>query len=127
MSQSNEDLAKALGVDFVQINVDPNYKQEMDALWDRIKLDAFLRLEFLALARELVQISVHDTDMTENRQSFLDPKKKEQIEGIGKRANELGGFRFMQMVAEAAMPMYAHPSDSRMLEFAWDGIGDWRC
>jgi hypothetical protein len=127
MSQSNEDLAKVLGLDFVQVNIDPNYKQEMDALWEKIKDDAFLRLELLAMARELIHISMNDKDRTENRQSFLDPMKKEQIEGIGKRANELGGFRLMQMVAEVAMPMYAHPSDSRMLEFAWDGIGDWRC
>jgi hypothetical protein len=126
-TMNNEELAKSLGLDFVQINTDPNYKQERDALWEAIKTDTFLRLEVLALACELVHISVNDTDRTENRQSFLDPMKKKQIEGIGKRANELGGFRLMQAIAEIAAPHYAHPSDGRMLEFAWDGIGDWRC
>lgn len=127
MSQSNEDLAKALGLDFVQINIDPNYKKEMDILWVEMKNNPQLKLFVLRSVETLVMISSADHDMSEDRQSFLNPKLKDDLTALGTLINETGGFRLMQLIAEVAMPLYTHPSDSRMLEFAWDGIGDWRC
>ena len=127
MSQSNEDLAKALGLDFVQINIDPNYEKEMDILWVEMKNNPQLKLFVLRSVKTLVMISSADHDMSEDRQSFLNPKLKDDLTALGTLINETGGFRLIQLIAEVAMPLYAHPSDSRMLEFAWGGIGDWRC
>ncbi len=73
---------------------------------------------------------IESTDgMDEDREAFLtsNPKHRARIVELGKELHEVGGLGLMQLMAQVIGPMFKGPSDLRTLDYAWDGIGDWRC
>ena len=77
--------------------------------------------EIEVLQNELGGFSANNTDLSSDRDCYLGANK-ERTRQIGERLNSIGGFNLMQQVAES-IPLV----DQRELDFAWDGIGEWRC
>jgi len=109
------------------ILADPGYHDRLKEMDAQVQASTELQNVVITAAALLIEISKADGDMTENRESFLEPELAKQVAEIGEVLNEAGGFLLMQYVAEFSATKFRHPSDMRMLEFAWDGIGDWRC
>jgi hypothetical protein len=57
----------------------------------------------------------------EDRDVYLGEDYKPRTREIGETLNRLGGFQLMVWVADQIPP-----HDHRVLEAAWDGIGEWR-
>jgi len=68
-------------------------------------------------------------DMDVEREAFLtsNAKHRARIVEIGEELNKTGGLSLMQFTASVIGPMFKGPVDLRTLEYAWDGIGEWRC
>jgi hypothetical protein len=80
------------------------------------------KLRVYEIYLELLQISNSDPHSIEDedRSSFMDDKVKPRARELGEELNRISGFSLMQYVCDS-MPDY----DIRLLECAWDGIGDW--
>jgi hypothetical protein len=68
------------------------------------------------LVRELIMIGRSDDFLTE-------PHRQRTVE-IGRRLHERGGHRAMLAAHQQVADWLPH--QGRHLEYAWDGIGDWR-
>ena len=110
--------------DFVHIDLGPQPRPAGEVLRDHREHTRTLGL----LAGELVSLSWDDTTdgEDEDRQAFLHPAHKERCREIGMAIHEIGGLELMQAIHAGTQTMYKGPYDARILEFAWDGIGDWR-
>lgn len=112
--------------DFI-INIDPPGIKEAHAAFNtRLENEPELLEWFHKSASCLTAISYLESDLTETRVAFLteDPDLKADIRKIGRQAHAQGGL--VAMHALFAYCTFKGPSDARTLEFAWDGIGDWR-
>ena len=112
----------------VVINMDPGYHARMHSILEEIQASEVFSALVSSLVGEVVHYSWIDSTAgdDENRVAYLSEKHKDAIRLLGTRAHEMGGFDLMQFVCEAARPMMKGPCDARTLEFAWDGIGEWR-
>ena len=116
-------------VDF-EIDLTPPHQE---AAFTQISQTMMSNPEFLRIIEramgELIGISWAEDVMGENRRGFLVTPGPTHIaiQRIGVTLNDTGGLTLMQFVAEAIRGLLRHPSDSRSLEFAWHGIGEWRC
>ena len=113
-------------LDFVVIDADPTYDNRMDATLKVVHADSTLRLITLHAVTDLVLASHANKGTTEGHIVFLDHGLTQAMaEAHGRALNEAGGINLMQFAHAMCVPMFAEPSDGRMLEFAWDRIGEW--
>lgn len=83
--------------------------------------------EVEALARELVKMGNDDPNLTnEHYDGFLGGRQIDRTREIGQRLFELGGHKLMLMVFETVKPHLKSFAGPKHLEYAWNGIGDWR-
>lgn len=122
-------------LDYV-VNLDSGFDNAMVAVHEILHANPGVRHKLSEIISELAEISYNEKDMSENRKGFLvdDPELKKKIYDCGTAIHLLGenlqeglGFRLMQYVHLTLNPLLRGPSDGRTLEFAWDGIGNWRC
>jgi len=77
-------------------------------------------LQITPLISELLEISLSQgCDLTPDREGYLG-QYKERTRLIGVQLHQLGGTELMEAIA-SAVPSY----DARLLDHAWNGIGEW--
>jgi hypothetical protein len=69
---------------------------------------------------ELLKFSINDRTRGDNRSPYSG-QNFEQVRSIGEKLNKLGGFDLMRLACDL-VPIY----DQRNLDYAWNGIGDWK-
>ena len=131
-SDSASDLAEKLGFDFIY-DMDPEFNDKMDETHKIVQSYSELIVLVDESVRMLIKVSEDDKDLTENRMVFVDEKIKPHVRNIGEIIHKAGekhaegfGFRLMQYVASKAGLSFVDQSDSRVLEFAWNNIGEWQ-
>lgn len=112
--------------DFV-VDLDPTFNSRMDGMRDQLRMSPHVLTEVKEVAIRLIDISQGDSDMSEDRKGFLAEELKDEIRNLGQKLYDLGGLTLMQYVVYCISQFFKHPSDQRCLDFAWDGIGEWRC
>ena len=115
-----------------EIDLDPDFEPRMQALNFLVAKNHEIRQAVMDSMGKLVDVSMSDTVMGEDRESFLAEKVKPHVRKIGQDLNDLGnsysegvGFGLMQFTMYMCTQFFRDPSDARCLEFAWDGIGEW--
>ena len=109
----------------------PGDKQGMALVLQTFYENAAFRDRVLYAVGELAYYSWKDdhkpTD--ERREAYLTSNEADRarIVAIGEELNSEGGLYLMRFVAENCRPTMKGPHDLRTLDFAWNGIGDWRC
>lgn len=79
--------------------------------------DAEIRQHLMTLLKLSLQSDFEDA----GREPFTG-ENLEQVRAIGEDLNRWGGMALMQAVSDR-IPSYDH----RDIDYAWDGIGQWRC
>lgn len=69
---------------------------------------------------ELLKFSINDRTRGEDRSPYYG-QNFERVREIGEKLNLLGGFELMRLACNL-VPIY----DRRNLDYAWNGIGDWK-
>jgi hypothetical protein len=69
---------------------------------------------------ELLKFSINDRTYGEDRSPYYG-QNFERVREIGEKLNLLGGFDLMRLACDL-VPIY----DQRNLDYAWNGIGDWK-
>ena len=122
---SMAEMLEELG--FAVITLDaPDAEVMLMNIRQRLNAEPDLRLMFMGAMSHLTFTSLSNKDMSEDRDVFLNEKDKETTRQWGEMLNKYGGYWFMRYTAEHAGGLFRNSADSRMLEFAWDGIGEWR-
>ncbi len=69
---------------------------------------------------ELLKFSINDRTYGDDRSPYCG-QNFERVREIGEKLNKLGGFDLMRLACDL-VPIY----DQRNLDYAWNGIGDWK-
>lgn len=112
---------------YTTVTYDPDYVARMHMIGQTIQNDQIFRAKVEVWMGELIYIAWCDKVMDENRYAFLAAEHKDRVQEIGNAINDMGNIGLMQYVSEVIRGMVPHPVDIRTLEFAWDGIGEWKC
>lgn len=81
--------------------------------------------ETAALVAELLDMANRDPNPgTELYAAYLE-RDKPRAREIGERLYEVGGHALMERVHQTIVAR-APPYSGRHLDYAWDGVGDWR-
>lgn len=109
------------------VTLDPGYEFRMADQLIELKDNKEKRVLLLNTATRLIEISCTHPCNTEDRNVFLCDEEKEEVRALGTALNDAGGLTLMQFCCEFCRELFMGRSDARFLEFAWDGIGEWRC
>ena len=112
------------------VDLDPGWEARMQEVRRLLSMNPVLQHHVGRWMGELIYISWCDQapPTSEHRQAFLtdDPKLKKRIRSIGEEVYAKGGFGMMQYVHGCVAIACRGPHDARTLEYAWDGIGEWK-
>lgn len=109
------------------VSLDPGYEFRMVDQLIELRDNKEKRVLLLNTATRLIEISCTHPETGEDRNVFLCDEEKEEVRALGTALNEAGGLTLMQFCCEFCREFFMGRSDARFLEFAWDGIGEWRC
>lgn len=118
--------------DFIQGAMQPEDLKGWNTIWAKLLVDSGLLQEFAKKLADIWAIAAADKRMDQHRAPFHNVDNRGEYEiradvrGVGHWLNDRGGLGLMQFALHTlGEGSQFAPGDSRQLEYAWSGIGEW--